>query len=108
MISQLCDITCDITVTQGSRCVSRRGCTGMYQYVPPCTASYQGYRIPDDGMARAGPGSSGFPRNGIYLVYTWYIQVYTRYHLEPWVTMISHMISHNYDIICDIELYHVI
>ena len=22
----------------------------MYQYVPPCTASYQGYRIPDEMM----------------------------------------------------------
>ena len=29
-------------------------------------------------------------------------------HLEPWVTVISHVISHNCDIICDIELYHVI
>ena len=28
--------------------------------------------------------------------------------LEPWVTVISQVISHNYDIICDIELYHVI
>ena len=29
------------------RLVSRRGCTGTFQYVPPCTALYQGYRIPD-------------------------------------------------------------
>ncbi len=29
-------------------------------------------------------------------------------HLEPWVTMISHVISHNCDITCDIELHHVI
>ena len=29
-------------------------------------------------------------------------------HLEPWVTVISHVISHNCDITCDIKLYHVI
>ena len=29
------------------------------------------------------------------------------HHLEPWVTEISHMISHNCDITCDIELQHL-
>ena len=40
MISQLCDITCDITVTQGSRCLE--SCTpGTRQYKVVRTGTYQ-------------------------------------------------------------------
>ena len=56
--------------------------TGTYQYRPVRSnlpVYVQGYRVPDAG-----------------------------WHLERWVTMISHVISHNCDITCDIELHHVI
>ena len=35
-------------------------------------------------------------------------QIFSYLHLEPWVTVISHVISHNCDITCDIKLHHVI
>ena len=58
------------------RLVSRRGCTGIYQYVPPCTAPYQGYRIPD--VQRYKSTTAG----NLNLLYSLFFLLYWLFHMS--------------------------